>query len=306
MMHFTMNIDKPFLTVREIPELTARAIYPAAIAGRVVTGILKQSCEDSMPASRPVPLDDAEMATVGAIWAHLPTISFPLHELQWWRYADAFEHAGHPPTWRIHPLWSGADHNQSILRLSLEQEHAAQLSAAIERGEIQARNPLTFLAENFTVGDAGLDALVSDDDVIKFAAMMGIEATKDTNEAAAINEDITAQAPPVTEHGRETKPEAEVTTGVPADAIIEKFHLDKKWDNRLRHRNNYSYLKPPVLAQPGARGNGKGCNLWNPAQFAKMLLQKEKKNMTAMNTTIENHFQEWIDEWREISGWNDV
>ncbi len=97
--------------------------------------------------------------------------------------------------------------------------------------------------------------------------------------------------------------------GVPSAEIIEKFHLDDKWGNRLRHRKNYSYLKSPVLAQPGARGNGKGKNLWNPAQFAKMLVDRHVKNLVQMEhsmTSPKNHFDAWLDEWREISGLNDV
>lgn len=107
--------------------------------------------------------------------------------------------------------------------------------------------------------------------------------------------------------------------GEPSAVIIEKFHLGNEWVNRLRHRKAYSYLEAPVLAQPGARGNGKGKNLWNPAQFAKILLDTKvrrgksftdksgyKFDLKRLNTIVEHHFTAWLDEWQEISGWNYV
>lgn len=96
--------------------------------------------------------------------------------------------------------------------------------------------------------------------------------------------------------------------GVPSARMIEHFHLEDSWNNKLRHWKSYGFLKPPVLAQPGARGNGRGKNLWNPAQFAKMLMDRDKRkyNYKRMNTIIEDHFDRWLDEWQEISGWNDV
>lgn len=93
--------------------------------------------------------------------------------------------------------------------------------------------------------------------------------------------------------------------GVPSSLILDKFRLGADWENKLRHKKGYSYLKPPVLAESGARGKGR--NLWNPAQFAKMLMDRDgrKHNLTRMNTIIEHHFPDWIDEWYEISGLSD-
>jgi hypothetical protein len=60
-----------------------------------------------------------------------------------------------------------------------------------------------------------------------------------------------------------------------------------------------------VLVAAGGRGKGRGANLWNPAQFALMLLNHEKDNMTRLNTIMKGKFPEWLDEWCEISGWDD-
>lgn len=105
---------------------------------------------------------------------------------------------------------------------------------------------------------------------------------------------------------QDTKPEAGHPRGIPSATIIEKFRLTSEWENRLKHWKRYNYLKPPLLVQPGARGNGNGKNLWNPARFAVMLRDKQNDNQKRLHTIIENHFVEWFDEWCEISGWNDV
>jgi hypothetical protein len=97
---------------------------------------------------------------------------------------------------------------------------------------------------------------------------------------------------------------AKPVTGIDSKVIIEKFKLEGNWGTRLTHIDKHSYLASPVLAQRGSRG--KSVHLWNPAHFAMMLMKRESKNHKAMHTIVENYFPDWLEEFQDISGWNDV
>ena len=83
--------------------------------------------------------------------------------------------------------------------------------------------------------------------------------------------------------------------GVPSAEIIENFKLDDAWDNKLRHVNDYRYLKP-ALMQPGSR-TLRTKHLWNPVEFAEILIKRKRKLRSAMARIIEHRFPNWQDAW---------
>ena len=167
------------LTVREIPCLTALAMYPPVApehSHKVVTDILKIPNRDANPPSKPVRFPEDEWATLMAIWAKLPPIRFPLSLPldDWTKYVEAFERSPHQPTWGIHPQICDERFNQSLLFNSLRREHEQQLENAIMQGRVSTLSPLTKLPHNYTVGDAGKDSLVSIRQFRDFASTLGI------------------------------------------------------------------------------------------------------------------------------------
>src|SRR5258706_8186654 len=138
-----------FLTVEEIPYLTARVVRPDIPSGRTITGLFKTNL--SSPAGMFLSLDEDDLATLKEIWSDLPTL--PLSETEWEKYKQIFEVSPHRPAWGLIGLIKDERRNQAIMRAGVLGEHECQLKEAIRLQEIRTLSPLTHLPENFTQGD---------------------------------------------------------------------------------------------------------------------------------------------------------
>lgn len=161
----------------QIPRLIAEAIHPPAqeAAEDTVSGLLKMPREtDSIPAARGEPLSEDDLALLHAVWAHLPPYRDHMTFSEWAPYADAFEHAKHPPDWTLHPLRNSPSLNAGLGRIVAEQEHREALPAAIRTGALM---PLSaaMLPIPDAVGDYLLRASVTVQNLREYVARFSIE-----------------------------------------------------------------------------------------------------------------------------------
>lgn len=89
--------------------------------------------------------------------------------------------------------------------------------------------------------------------------------------------------------------------GVSAAVIIEKFRLGSEWHEKLRKApsGKYKYLKGTWTAK-GKKGKGGGMALFSPARIGLALFRKKVKNRLAIETTIQQQFSAFSDEWDAI------
>ncbi len=90
-------------------------------------------------------------------------------------------------------------------------------------------------------------------------------------------------------------------SGVPTAAIIEKFKLEpeQRWKDKLSRVDDDGKAYKDAIAQRG--GRGKGSNTWNPAKFARCLIQaKERKLTEPLRKIIKNEWVDWLPEFDDL------
>lgn len=171
-----MPKETRFLTVAEITDLTARGIWPQEDAIREVSDLMLLKAASARCQS----LTEDDLAVLNNIWRDLPGIHFPLPESEWGQYAEAFTNASSKPDWHLVPMLNDSNHNRGILRENAREKHKERLKKAIQKGEVQIRDPAT--GAPYGPGDVWNDeriknALVTLEQFINFAATLSIGVT---------------------------------------------------------------------------------------------------------------------------------
>lgn len=88
--------------------------------------------------------------------------------------------------------------------------------------------------------------------------------------------------------------------GLSTGDLCAAFNLGSAWKSRLTHHKKHSYVQSALRSDEGAGQRGKK-NRWNPVAFALLLLEKEEKTRSQVDTAFRKRpeLAEWRPEWQQ-------
>ena len=192
------------ITVADVPTLFANAIHPDLPddAPRFLTALAKQAAShDGRPEGDVEPLSgadrvaeekllasmdreagiemsyDTDWAVLEAIWTGLPTLTLPLRETEWHKYATAFEDSHLRPDWRLIATWKSPSLLNEYARIVTEMEHDKALDGAMAAGAIVPRSSLSLLPTPGLTGNQLNHAFFTVEELQRYAATHCIGVT---------------------------------------------------------------------------------------------------------------------------------
>jgi hypothetical protein len=123
-----------YVTVGDIPNLIAHALYPEPAERRV--SYLRKVVRGS---SRTVELTKEDWKYLAKVWAHLLPYSDGMPESQWAAYSAAFTTAADGLDWMLVPFEKDGPYAMAMMRADAENLHKKALEDAIRSGSLVAR-----------------------------------------------------------------------------------------------------------------------------------------------------------------------
>jgi hypothetical protein len=165
---------KTYVTVEEIPELIAGALYPEADdhSEMTVSYLIKTKVGDDALHDHGTVLTPEDRNYLQKIWRDLPAYRDGVTETEWPAYAAAFDAAADKPEWQPTPVWNNPQLIGPMMRMNAKEEHEKSLGKAIRAGKLMTRShamvPFTPLEGAVPI------ARVPIDDFTRYVAEFGI------------------------------------------------------------------------------------------------------------------------------------
>lgn len=172
------------VTIRDIPALFAKAIYPTLPddTPRKVIELKKYPLTEDRAvnwcghgvAPFEVSLSKSDRVTLASgVWAHLAPLSLPIPEGEWELYRIAFERT--PPTdWRLLVTFENPVTQQHVLQHTVANEYLDIVRKAATNGQLRPRSSTTVLPLPAATGELFLDCFIPLDEFRVFASQFEV------------------------------------------------------------------------------------------------------------------------------------
>lgn len=168
------------VTVREIPELFATAIFPEVPRGtpRQVVDVKKMPLTEHNKLHwcgrgvQPFPVR-LTAEDIAELWPSLPKLRLPIDEDKWQPYADAFARSN-IIDWDLRVITEDPELVRIIVSEVTKEKRWQGIKDAVRNGELIPRSPITHMPEPDAIGEALKDCFVFVENLREYAARDGI------------------------------------------------------------------------------------------------------------------------------------